>query len=742
MALIAAASSFALGQNDPAPQSSSARTETARVASAPVTTQKPTIDGRLDDAAWQTVAPLTGFIQRELHEGQPVSERTEVRILTDGDAIYVGAWMFDREPRSIVLGEKIRDVALENSDYVALIFDTYLDRQNGFVFATTPSGIEYDGQVAKEGEGGGVFQTGQNRAAAGSMGGFNVNWDGNWTVRTSSDSLGWYAEFRIPYSTLRYAGGARQSWGLNLARGIRRKNEDAYWAFIPRQFQLYRLSRAGTLELTNVPTQRLAVVTPYVLGSTQRDFAISSTARSNSEAGVDLKYGVTPSLTLDLTYNTDFAQVEVDEQRTNLTRFPLFFPEKRPFFLENAGSFSAGTPQAVDLFFSRRIGIDTLGRPVAIHGGGRLSGRVAGLTIGALGIVTEKVPGVQPSNAYSVARMTRELSNRSRLGAIVVNRTAIDSSASQNTTYAVDGRVGVGDALTFDAWGAKTATPARNGDDLGYSVRAAYQTANWNHSARVIQVGPDFNPEVGFLNRSGGYRYYELMLMRLVRSQNLKWLKEWNPHVSLRNYYRTGGYFSSGWLHIDMTELTFADGGRFGPDLNIYHEGLQQPFAIASNVTLPVGDYDYATLGLDWATNSSAPLSLLVRGDVGPFYNGTRKGGTATLTYRHGASLSTSLLMDYNAVHLDQGQFERKLIGARVAYFFTPRLFVQSLTQYSNQAQVWTANARLGWLSTAGTGLFIVVNDGEEADGFFSWRRPQSRSLVIKYARQFGTGTN
>ena len=738
--LVAAVTPCARAQNGPAPQVAAPRSETSRVAIAPVISQKPVVDGRLDDPAWQTATPLTGFVQRELHEGQPVSERTEVRIVTDGEAIYVGAWMFDREPQAIVPGEKIRDVALDNSDYLALIFDTYLDRQNGFVFATTPAGIEYDGQVAKEGEGGGVQQASQTRAAAGSMGGFNLNWDGNWIVRTSSDSLGWYAEFRIPYSTLRYAGGTKQSWGLNVARGIRRRNEDAYWAFIPRQFSLYRLSRAGTIEMAQIPTQRLAVVTPYVLGSSQRDFALSATPKQNTQAGFDAKYGVTPSMTLDLTYNTDFAQVEVDEQRTNLTRFPLFFPEKRPFFLENAGSFSAGTPQSVDLFFSRRIGIDTLGRPVPIRGGGRMSGRVAGLTVGALGIVTDKVLGVQPSNAYSVARVMRELPSRSRLGIIGVNRTAIDSGASHNTTLALDGRLGVGEAVTFDAWGSKTATPNRNGDDFGYSVRGAYQTSDWNHSARIVQVGSDFNPEVGFLTRNGGFRYVEVLTQRFVRNPNLKWLKDWNPHISLRNFYRPDGYYQSGWLHIDITELEFADGGKFGPEVNMYHEGLQQPFAIAPNVTLPAGSYTYTALAVDWATNPSIPLSIVMRGEFGPFYNGTRNGGAATLTYRHGASLSTSLLADYNNVRLTQGNFDRKLIGTRVAYFFTPKVFVQSLMQYSNQAQVWSANARFGWLSNAGAGLFIVLNDGENADGFFSWRQPQSRSLVIKYARQFGTG--
>lgn len=635
-----------------------------------------------------------------------------------------------------------------DSDYFGIILDTYLDRQNGFIFATTPAGIEYDGQVVKEGEGGGVFQSGQTRAQSGSMGGFNLNWDGSWKVATSSDSSGWYAEFRIPFSTLRYGGGASQTWGLNLVRSIRRKNEEAFWSFVPRQFNLMRLSRAGTLHDLRVPVRRVATVTPYVLAGTQRNYLVDSRASRSSEFGTDLKYGLTPSLTLDLTYNTDFAQVEVDEQRTNLTRFPLFFPEKRPFFLENAGIFSAGTPQAVELFFSRRIGIDTLGNPVPIRGGARVTGRVTGLTVGLLQIFTDRVSGEvmggvgdgQPATSYSVLRLARELSTRSRLGAIAVQRLATNDSDDRNRSYGIDGRIGIADAWTVDWWGAKTETPALSGDDLGYSVRAGYQTGDWSNSVRFVQVGEDFNPEVGFLNRLGGYRFYDVGFMRIVRKPSLKWLKQWSPHVNYRAYYGLDGFYQSGQIHVDLTELDFADGGRFGPELNFYHEGLQQPFAIASDVTLPTGSYDFASLGLDYASNPSAPFSVSLRGDFGPFYNGTRYGGSATITVRSGASLTSSLLADYNDIRLDQGNFVRYLTGLRVGYFFTPRIFAQSLTQYNNQARVWTANARFGWLNTAGTGLFVVFNDGEEADSFFRWVRPQARSFVVKYTRQFGTG--
>jgi hypothetical protein len=712
----------------------------SRVGAAHAVAKGPTVDGRLDEQAWKDAKPFAGFLQREPSLGAPATERTEVRILSDGEALYIGAWLYDREPATIVPGEKIRDGQLQNSDYFAVILDTYHDLQNGFVFATTPAGIEYDGQVIREGEGGGVQQTGQTSVQSGAMGGFNVNWDGSWTVATSIDSLGWYAEFRIPFNTLRYGSGDTQRWGLNLARVIRRKNEESYWAPIPRQFNLYRLSLAGTLTDLQVPARRVATVTPYVIGSTKRDFLAQSEAVTSKDFGADAKIGLTPSLTLDLTYNTDFAQVEVDDQRVNLTRFPLFFPEKRPFFLENAGIFSSGTPQAVELFFSRRIGIDSVGSPLRIAGGGRLSGRVGGTTVGLLEILTDDPLAGRPGQSFTVARAIREVSRRSRIGVMGVQRMSRGGGDDYNRTYAVDGRFGFGDALTIDWWGAKTETPKRPGDDLGYSARAGFLTNDWNNSLRIVQVGSDFNPEVGFLNRAGGYRYYETILMRLVRYPSWTWLRDWNPHGSFRGYYGLDGYYQSGQIHLDVTEVEFSNGGKFGPELNVYHEGLQQPFTIAKGVTLPAGSYDFTGVGLDLTSNPSLPLSLVLRGDFGPFYNGSRTGGSATLTFRRGASLSSSLLVDYNDVHLAQGDFIRSLVGVRLAWFFSPRIFIQTLTQFNNQQQIWSANARFGWLSTAGTGLYVVLNDGEQADGFFSWTRPQARSLTIKYTRQIGAG--
>ena len=606
---------------------------------------------------------------------------------------------------------------------------------------TTPSGIEHDAQVVREGEGGGVFQTGQTRAQAGSMGGMNLNWDASWTVRTSVDSLGWYAEFRVPFSTIRYGGGGTQTWGFNIMRGIRRKNEEAVWSRVSRQFSIARLSQAGTLQGLQVPVRRIATVTPYALGATSRNYASQSKFSRPTEFGVDAKYGVTPSLTLDLTYNTDFAQVEVDEQRTNLTRFPVFFPEKRPFFLENAGVFSSGTPQAADLFFTRRIGIDgATGQPQPIIGGGRLSGRVGGLTIGALQLFTDNV-GPISGNAFTVARIVKEVSARSRLGLIAVQRLSTKNSKSYNRTYGFDGRLGLGQDWTVDWWSAKTETPNRSGDDIGFSGRVAYQTRDWSNSARFLQVGEDFNPEVGFLSRPAGYRFYDVAAMRLVRSTNWKRVRQWNPHVNFRGAFGLGDdFYQTGTIHIDVTEVEFNSGARMGPEFNVSHEGLHAPFTISQGVVIPVGSYDWGALGFDFSSNPSAALSMAGRVDVGKFYDGTRNGGNVTFTARKGSTVSSSLLLDYQDINIPQGDFIRKLIGVKLAYFFSPRVFVQSLTQYNNQQAIFTANLRFAWLNTAGTGLFIVFNDGETADGFTRWRDPVQRSFTIKYTRQLGTG--
>lgn len=707
------------------------------------------MDGRLDEDAWGLAPVLAGFVQNMPREGAPASEQTQVRILYDDEALYVGARLFDRDPQAIVIGENRRDASLNETDAFLILLDTYLDGQNGFVFGTTPAGIEYDGQVTREGQGG---ATGQ-RMQRGSGGGFNQNWDGNWTVATSRDSEGWTAEFRIPFSTLRYASGGEQTWGLNLSRRIRRRNEESFWSPIPLQYDLFRVSMAGRLEGIHAPARRTVALTPYLLSSGSRTYpqgsAGTGVGTTGWDVGGDAKIGLGPSLTLDLTFNTDFAQVEVDDQQLNLTRFNLFFPEKRPFFLENAGTFSAGSPQAVELFFSRRIGIER-GFAVPIVAGSRLTGKVGGTTVGLLTVRTEALldelaspgaPGqvLAPGNQFSVGRALRELPGRSRIGAIAVSRLNTEDRDDYNWTLGVDGRLGAGENTTLDGYAARTITPGMEGGQYAVSLSATYADPVWRLQASAREVAEGFNPEVGFLPRSE-YRFVTASILRRYRFPEISWFQELRPHISYREHFGLDGFSETRWLHID-SHFEFANGSFFQlPAVNFTREGLREPFRIARDVTVPAGTYDNIEWGFAYNTDRSAPLSVDGRIDVGGFYNGHRVGGAITVDARWGEAFRVSTRAQRYHVDLETGTFNTSLYSIQAAYAFTPRVYLQSILQYNDQTRNVSGNLRFGWLNTAGTGLFIVLNDLEHAGSMERTgipRGPVERTVVVKYTRQW-----
>jgi hypothetical protein len=350
---------LAAGLLAPAALEASTRQEGTAVRAA----EAPVLDGEvLGDAAWERAEALTGFVQTTPREGEPATEETEVRVLFTGDTLYFGVVCFDREPEKIIVADSRRDSPLEDTDSFQILLDTFRDLQSGFVFGTNPAGIEYDGQVVNEGQGSGPTGPGQGRQQSGAQGGFNLNWDGVWSVKARTGDFGWSAEFAIPFRTLRYPEGGAQEWGVNFQRNIRRRNETSFWSALPRQYTLMRVSEAGVIRGVSPPRRNNLQVSPYVLGEAVRDYTTGGETEGKGEVGGELKWGINPSLTLDATVNTDFAQVEVDDQQINLDRVNLFFPEKRPFFLENAGYFAVGAPGEVELFFSRRIGIGPDGR--------------------------------------------------------------------------------------------------------------------------------------------------------------------------------------------------------------------------------------------------------------------------------------------------------------------------------------------------------------------------------------------
>ena len=359
--------------------------------------QVPVIDGTVtDDDAWAGLMPASNFRQVQPNDGAPASQHTEVYVGFTEDALYIGLVAYG-DPESIIVSDSRRDSNLNDTDAFLVIIDGVLDRQNGFVFGTNAAGIEYDGQVTREGTGSA----------------FNLNWDGTWKVRSTIFAEGWSAEFEIPFRTLRYGRDSVQDWGINFQRNIRHNNEVAYWAPLERNRTLYRVSDAGTLRGIEPPVQRNLKFTPYALGK-WRKYGSSGGTENDSDAGFDIKYSVTPSLTLDLTWNTDFAQVEADNVQINLTRFSLFYPEKREFFLERSELFQYGNSRSTEVFFSRRIGLTN-----DIIGGGRLTGQAGPFSIGFLNLQTEDndTDGIPGAN-NTVLRLRADVGPRATLGGI------------------------------------------------------------------------------------------------------------------------------------------------------------------------------------------------------------------------------------------------------------------------------------------------------------------------------------
>ena len=705
----------------------------------------PIVDGEIEgDPAWSGAEPASDFWQEQPDEGRPSSERTDVRIVYTHDTLYIGVVNHDRAPGEIIVADARRDSALEDTDSFQIIFDTYRDGLNGFVFGTNPAGIEYDGQVTNEGQGGGGLGRGQ-RQQGGAGSGFNLNWDGAWEVRSQTTDAGWTAEFAIPFRTLRFPAGASQTWGVNFQRNIRRRNERAYWAPIPRQFNLYRLSLAGALTGLETPPVRNLKATPYVLANGLQSGERPVDGKVLGDVGMDVKYSVTPSLVLDATVNTDFAQVEIDDQQVNLDRFDLFFPEKRPFFLENAGFFTVGNPGEIDLFFSRRIGIGRNGEQIGILGGGRLSGKAGKYSVGLLNMQTEeydaRLPrfgGRLPGNNFSVARISRDLPNRSSIGGLVVNRTATGSFAGpddHNRTFALDGKVGVRQHTVLSSFVARTETPGADGDEYAYNLRTRTIVPRFDLEFGYQEVGDAFNPEVGFLNRRG-YRKPDARLMTRFRPDSFLSLQEVRPHGSYRAFYGFDGFLETMYTHID-NHWQFKNSAEVHTGMNLTEEGVRVPFEIYPGVFVPAGSYAHREAQLVLMSNEGAPVSARLEARLGGFFGGNRVAINPTVRFRSGESLTAELAYSRNDVDRPWGAFATNLVRTRVSYSFTTRTFLQTLLQYNDRADLWSVNLRFGWLQAANTGLFVVYTDTRGLYDLFDRPERTDRSLVIKFSRMF-----
>ena len=696
--------------------------------------EDPIIDGEvLNEPLWEQVYTIRDLKQIKPDYGAPASEKTAIKIAYSTKTLYVAVVCFDNSPEKIVVSDSRRDADLNDDDSFLFIIDTYNDQQNGFLFGTNADGMEYDAQIDNEGEG----NFSANRQQGGVVGGTNINWDASWEVKTKKGDFGWSAEFAIPLRSIRFNGGDNKTWGINFQRNISKRSETAYWANLPLGFDIKRLSLAGKMHGLNLKSPKNLKIIPYGLVQSIQNNHPPKYTTGNTAVGGDIKYSLTPGLTLDMTYNTDFAQVEVDEQQVNLDRFNLFFPEKRPFFLENAGQFSVGSPGEVDLFFSRRIGIGSGGSLVPIIGGSRVSGKIGQTNIGLLSMFTDEIPDETGAiellkNNYSVARINHDFAaQRSSLGGIMVSRSGLNDPLDYNRVVAVDGKLGIGKKAQLSGYLSQSSTPGIETDAHAFNFLAVYNWNGWNLRAGYTEVGEGFNPEVGFLLRSA-FKKPEFLIFKQWRPKNTGKLLEVRPHISYRGYWNFQNTQETGFLHVD-NHWVWESGFEIHTGINFTRETVLSAFPI-SNVTVPTGAYNHQEFQFVLMSNANRKFYYQTRTLIGGYFGGNRISSTNRATFRLGDKFNTEGVFNYNRLQLPEGDANVLISGLRLAYSFTPRMFLQSLVQYNNVSNITSVNARFGWLRNANTGLFVVLNIIKDIDYFDALN---NQSITLKYSHQF-----
>ncbi len=674
-----------------------------RVVTAIRVTEKITLDGRLDEPGWTLGVPMTDFIQRIPRTGELSDERTEVRVLYDDDNLYVGVSAFDSRP-ALVVKELKKDFDINGTDLIQVIIDSLHDGRTGFSLSTNPAGAKRDNQLS----------------AINSAGG-GVDWDGVWDVKARRlEEGGWVAEYEIPFKTMRFSGAPSQVWGLQVARRIPRLNEESEWSPVPFRGASVRTQYAGTLRgLENISPGRNLKLKPYVLGQASSARLGGQLTKIDSllrikdyNAGVDLKYSLTPSLTLDTTYRTDFAQVEADQQQVNLTRFNLFFPEKREFFLENAGTFAFGPGGNLVPFFSRRIGLDAAGTPVPIIGGGRVSGQVGRYNVGLLAMKSEKLEAL-PSNNYVVGRVQRNLFRNSWVGAIGTHR---DSSVAgdYNRVYGPDAHFQFYDKLEFDSYLLRSDTPGKTGNNQARRLQAGWKDDELTISGEYNAVQPNFTPEMGFVRRGNMSQY----------NGDFAW-KPRVTHQTIQNLNFAAGldYYKGGTTHNIETRvqdatfgLQYKNNGSTSFNINRTFDRLIKPFAIPghTDISIPVGDYDY--LSYTASANAGSNGKVTGSGNVswGEFWNGHTRAVSGTMGLRPHYHFSVDLNYSRNHVTLPNGQFTTNLIGSRFLYSFTSRAFLNAFFQFNADTHQVSSNIRFNIIHHPLSDLYLVYNDTHE----------------------------
>jgi hypothetical protein len=729
------------GPPAPVPPALAARDAEGRITLRAVRVDTPlNVDGQIDEAAYRDLEPISDFIQMEPAGGQPATEKTEIWLFFDQRNFYVTIRAWESQPDRMIANEMRRDSNnIRQGDCIGFSLDTFYDRRNAFQFEVNPLGARTDGQSTNERQ-------------------YSADWNPVWDLAVGRFQGGWTMEAAIPFKSLRYRPGRAQIWGFNARRNNKWKNEISYLNRIPPAMGMGRGDFSASLYATVVGIDapggsKNLEVKPYAISelTTDRGASPRITNDLDGDFGVDAKYGITQNLTADFTYNTDFAQVEADEQQVNLTRFSLLFPEKREFFLENAGTFAfagaggnqmGGGGDVPILFYSRRIGLNQ-NREIPIGGGGRMTGRIGRFSLGMLNMQTREEPDEQvpvnqlptPSTNFSVIRVKQDILRRSSIGAIVTNRSVAQSRFGSNQTFGVDAGFAFYSNLFVNAYWAKTRTEGVEGDDTSYRGQLDYIGDRYGVQLERMVIGDNFNPEVGFVRRDDMQRSFG----------RFRFSPRPTSMPSIRKFFWQGtvDYIDDGAGVLETRDLDgefaieYQNSDRFSVGVTDNYERLDAPFSIAPGVRIPIGEYDFVSGRAGYNLGQQRPFSGNVLVEYGEFYDGHLTSvGFSRSRVNVTSRFSLEPTFSINWIDLPAGSFTAKVIGSRVTYTVTPLMFVSALVQYNSSTNLVGANVRLRWEYQPGSELFIVYNDERDSltRGVPDLR---NRAFIVKVNRLF-----
>ncbi len=666
------------------------------------------IDGRLTERAWALADTATGFTTNLPRVGYPASEKTAVRVLYDERNLYVGMIAYDGEPGGLIVSGLEQDFQTHDSDVFAFSLDTYHDFQNAYLFATNPAGATFDAQV---------FNDSRD---------VNQTWEGVVHIETQRTDSGWTAEIAVPFTTLRFARtDGEQLWGINFMRRVRRRNEDGYWAAIDRQYRVHKMSLAGTLAgLSGLRQGRNLTLKPFLSVGRNSGELRADNGGSDVDWGFDVKYGLTQRLTLDATALTDFSQVEVDEEQVNLTRFPLFFPEKRDFFMENAGVFAFGdvaernyrmgsSPQEFTLFHSRRIGLSEDRQPVPILGGARITGRLGGFTLGLLNVQTRESGEITPDN-FTVARVRRTVFGNSDVGLMLIDRQAngSDTTGYYNRAVGVDANLRLLRHMLVHSYVAATDEPHVVGDRSAARLEVAWRDPVWDFSAFVKHVGGSFNPGVGFVKRSGVRQVFATVGAH--PQPRVQQIVEFNPYADVTVISDLDWQLETRTLTGGLG-VSFVDGGMLNVEYNRQLERLSEPDAVLG-VEIGAGEYRFGDAAISYTSSGGRMLSGTVRFSNGGFFDGSKTSLNLTAQLRPSYHLTIDASAQHNEITLSDTAFTADVFGGRVRYAHSTRLFLSALVQYNRSSDELVTNLRFNLIHAPLSDLFLVYTERRDLE--------------------------